>query len=147
MKRNPSNFKIMIFFTTVRFTALMADFCRSARLPVIEMHSKKSQEYRTRNAKTFVNGNKQIMFTSDVSARGVDYPDVTLIVQVGITEREQYIHRLGRTGRACGVEGRGLLLLNLPEANYVQSILKGLPVEKVPYKKLDQDDEINRIVG
>ena len=80
MKRNPTNFKIMIFFTTVRYTALMADLCRSAKLPVIEMHSKKSQDYRMKNAKTFVNGNKLIMFTSDVSARGVDYPDVTLVL-------------------------------------------------------------------
>jgi superfamily II DNA/RNA helicase len=31
---------------------------------------------------------------------GMDYPDVTLVIQVGVTSREQYIHRLGRTARA-----------------------------------------------
>jgi superfamily II DNA/RNA helicase len=40
------------------------------------------------------------MFTSDVSARGVDYPDVTHVIQVGMApKRESYIHRLGRTGK------------------------------------------------
>lgn len=50
------------------------------------------------------------MFTSDVSARGVDYPDVTRVIQVGLTTREQYIHRVGRTARA-GKGGSGVLLL------------------------------------
>lgn len=40
---------------------------------------------------------------SDVSARGMDYPDVTFVLQVGLTEREQYIHRLGRTVRIAKV--------------------------------------------
>jgi ATP-dependent RNA helicase MSS116 len=51
------------------------------------------------------------MFTSDVSARGMDYPDVSFVVQVGLTEKEQYIHRLGRTARA-GKSGGGLLLVS-----------------------------------
>ena len=70
-----------------------------------------------------------IMFTSDVSARGVDYPDITLIVQVGVTEREPYIHRLGRTARAAsGIEGRGVLLLALFEYIYMEEQLKDLPL-------------------
>ena len=38
-------------------------------------------------------GKEVIMFSSDVSARGMDYPDVSLVVQVGTTSRDQYIHR------------------------------------------------------
>lgn len=34
-----------------------------------------------------------ILFSSDVSARGMDYPDVTFVLQVGLTTRDQYIHR------------------------------------------------------
>lgn len=56
---------------------------------VIEMHSRKSQSYRTKASDRFRSGNNLIMFSSDVSARGVDYPGVTLIVQVGLTTREQ----------------------------------------------------------
>ena len=39
----------------------------------------------------------------------MDYPDVTLVIQVGLTERDQYIHRLGRTARA-GKDGEGVML-------------------------------------
>ncbi len=48
----------------------------------MEMHSRKTQTYRTRAAETFRRETRTIMFSSDVSARGVDYPDVTLVVQV-----------------------------------------------------------------
>lgn len=50
---------------------------------VLETHSRKSQAARTRVAEAFRNGKGQIMFTSDVSARGMDYPDVSLVIQVG----------------------------------------------------------------
>lgn len=49
---------------------------------VHETHSRKSQAARTRVAEAFRNGKGQIMFTSDVSARGMDYPDVSLVIQV-----------------------------------------------------------------
>ena len=111
----------MIFFVSARMTGFMAELCDKAGLPVCEMHSRKSQSYRTKVAAKFKNQNKLIMFTSNVSARGVDYPDVTLIVQVGVTEREPYIHRLGRTARAAsGIEGRGVLLLSSFEQSYME---------------------------
>ena len=48
-----------------------------------------------------LNVTELLLFTSDVSARGMDYPDVTAVVQVGLpSDRAQYVHRLGRTARA-----------------------------------------------
>ena len=38
-------------------------------------------------------GKNVMMASSDVSARGMDYPDVTFVLQVGMTDRDQYIHR------------------------------------------------------
>lgn len=49
---------------------------------VLETHSRKSQSYRERVSESFRNRKGVIMFTSDVSARGLDYPDVTQVVQV-----------------------------------------------------------------
>ena len=86
-----------------------------------------------------------IMFTSNVSARGVDYPNVTLIVQVGVTEREPYIHRLGRTARSSGIEGRGVLLLAPFEKGYMDRQLKGLPISEIEYKK--PSAEISKIIN
>ena len=82
------------------------------------------------------------MFTSDVSARGVDYPDVTLVMQVGLAEREQYVHRIGRTARCGGIEGRGILLANKLEEKYMREVLRGLPVEYVGFKEPSKGDDI-----
>lgn len=58
--------------------------------------------------------------------------------QIGIpSDREQYIHRLGRTGRE-GKEGKGILLL-APWEEYFLDEIKDLPLEKVPLPHLDPD--------
>ena len=70
------------------------------------------------------------MFSSDVSARGVDYPDVTLVVQVGLpSDKDQYVHRVGRTARA-GKTGQALLLLADYEAGFLRK-LQGLPIRNL----------------
>ena len=117
---NP-DYKVIVFFNTARVAGYMAQLFNAAKFNTLEMHSRKSQSYRVKVAKDFHANKSQIMFSSDVSARGVDYPDVTLIVQVGLTEREQYIHRLGRTGRA-GRMGRGVLLLCDFEAKFLDTL-------------------------
>ena len=76
------------------------------------------------------------MFTSDVTARGLDYPDVTFVLQVGLTTKEQYIHRLGRTARA-GKGGKGLLLLADFEARAMASELKTLPIKVSRHAKVN----------
>ena len=65
------------------------------------LHSRKSQSYRTKASSAFRDAKTAVLIASDVAARGVDYPDVSLVVQLGAPDnREQYVHRTGRTGRA-----------------------------------------------
>ncbi|KAL6060065.1 DEAD-domain-containing protein [Balamuthia mandrillaris] len=105
------NHKMLVFFNTARFTQFMVQIFTRMNIPVLEMHSRKEQRHRKGTAETFHEGKGLIMFSSDVSARGVDYPGITFVLQVGVPQsREQYIHRLGRTARA-GATGYGLLLL------------------------------------
>lgn len=52
---------------------------------VIEIHSRKSQTQRDRASAQFRSESKLVMFSSDVSARGVDYPNVTYVVQVSMS--------------------------------------------------------------
>lgn len=117
-----SAYKVMVFFPTARAAQFMAQLFVAAGFPnVLEIHSRKSQGHRTKTAEAFRTGKKVILFSSDVSARGVDYPDVSLVLQVGLTDRDQYIHRLGRTARA-GMQGRGVLVL----ADFEKQLLKEL---------------------
>ena len=118
------NSKIMVFCQTARSAAFLAQFFRVAGLPgVLEIHSRMSQPARTRASDAFrASGGNVVLFTSDVSARGVDYPDTTHIIQLGAaTDRETYVHRLGRTARA-GTSGEGVLLLTEDEAPFLTKV-------------------------
>jgi ATP-dependent RNA helicase MSS116 len=126
-------YKIMVFFTTARLTGFMAELFNSITkktgYKVLEIHSRKSQKQREKASKEFRDAKNAVMFSSDVSARGMDYPDVSFVLQVGLTDRSQYIHRLGRTARA-GKEGKGALLLTTHEEHHmVQTELVGMPLE------------------
>ncbi|RHY16718.1 hypothetical protein DYB25_005977 [Aphanomyces astaci] len=123
---SPSGYKIIAFFPTARAAGFMAQLFLAAKYPILEMHSRKSQAHRTKAADVFRTQDNQILFSSDVSARGVDYPGVTLVIQVGLTDKEQYIHRLGRTGRA-GRDGEGVLLLSPFETPFLNE-LKDVPL-------------------
>ena len=121
--------KIVVFFPTAKLVNFYAEvFNQNKLLPsVLELHSRKTQSYRNRVSDEFRAAHKGILFTSDVSARGVDYPNVSHVIQFGIPEsREQYIHRLGRTGRG-GTAGRGWLVLSEWESNFL-SELKGVEI-------------------
>ncbi|XP_027335948.1 DEAD-box ATP-dependent RNA helicase 31-like [Abrus precatorius] len=132
------DYKVLVFCTTAMFTRLVSELLGELNLNVREIHSKKPQSYRTRVSEEFRKSKGLILVTSDVSARGVDYPDVTLVVQVGLPAgREQYIHRLGRTGRR-GKEGQGILLL-APWEDFFLSTIKDLPVEKAAVPSVDPD--------
>ena len=125
------DYKVVVFFVTARLTQLYAELFNALGLRVLEMHSRKSQPQRTRVADEFRNGTQKVMFSSDVSARGVDYPDVTAVVQVGLpSDKAQYIHRLGRTARA-GKSGGGYLLLTDFEAFFLGQ-LRDLPLKTRP---------------
>ena len=129
IRRNPRDHKIIAFFSTARLTGFFADiFNHGLNHPVVEIHSRKSQKARDRSSEQFRNSKCGILFTSDVSARGVDYPDVTKVIQFGFPDnREQYIHRLGRTGRA-GRAGEGWLVL----APFERSFLRDLTTVNCP---------------
>ena len=61
----------------------------------------------------------------------MDYPDVTLVLQMGLTTKDQYTHRLGRTARA-GKEGSGLLICAPFELSVLQRELDGMPLLTIP---------------
>ncbi|XP_075484344.1 LOW QUALITY PROTEIN: putative DEAD-box ATP-dependent RNA helicase 48 [Primulina tabacum] len=135
------DYKVIVFCATAAVTSFLFSLFRELKLNVREIHSKKPSLYRTRISDEFKASKGLILITSDVSARGMHYPDVTLVIQVGIPpDRGQYIHRLGRTGRQ-GKEGEGFLLL-APWEQYFLDELKDLPIEKVDSPTLDPDMKV-----
>ncbi|ORY54160.1 P-loop containing nucleoside triphosphate hydrolase protein [Leucosporidium creatinivorum] len=131
--------KAVIFLPTTRMTQMFSLILSSMKthLPygrdtnIVEIHSKKSQEQRTRASDKFRSAKTgySILVTSDVSARGVDYPGVTRVIQVGVPgSRDLYIHRVGRTGRA-GKEGRGDLVLLPWEIGFISWQLNDVPLK------------------
>ncbi|KAI5000742.1 hypothetical protein ZWY2020_010701 [Hordeum vulgare] len=115
-------YKVIIFCTTAMVTKLVAEILSQLKLNIREIHSRKSQSARTKVSDEFRKSKSLILVSSDVSARGVDYPDVSLVIQVGLpSDRQQYIHRLGRTGRK-GKEGQGILLLAPWEKHFLSSV-------------------------
>lgn len=121
MKSNKQH-KIIVFFpTTSQVTYFSHVFNVGLGRSVIEIHSGISQGARTNRSDNFRHSKTaSVLFTSDVSARGVDYPDVTHVVQIGAaSNRETYIHRLGRTGRA-GKSGQGMIVLLPNEVDFIR---------------------------
>ncbi|KAI9674227.1 MAG: hypothetical protein M1817_002045 [Caeruleum heppii] len=95
---------------------------------IIEMHARLSQAQRTRNSEQFRNATNAILFSSDVTARGMDFPNVTHVIQLGAPpERESYVHRIGRTARG-NKDGEGWLFASEVEMSETRKRLKGLPL-------------------
>ncbi|KAI8909263.1 P-loop containing nucleoside triphosphate hydrolase protein [Powellomyces hirtus] len=128
-RANPAG-KIIVFFPTTKIVAYLAGvFNDIPGMDVLEIHSKLSQVQRARVAQRFRRAHGGVLFTSDVSARGVDYPGVTLVIQMGMpSSREQYIHRVGRTGRA-GATGEGIIMLSPYEQKFVDA-LHEIPIKR-----------------
>ncbi|KAI9248821.1 P-loop containing nucleoside triphosphate hydrolase protein [Phascolomyces articulosus] len=143
--------KTIVFLPTTKSTMVYARLFKYL-LPerrVFELHSRKNQNERSRISQQFKRAKEgTILFTSDVSARGVDYPGVSLVVQVGIpSSREQYIHRLGRTGRA-GNAGEGILVAAPFEDNFIKNEIGDLPLQSLIAPEINEEEheETKRIM-
>ncbi|KAL5338484.1 P-loop containing nucleoside triphosphate hydrolase protein [Aspergillus crustosus] len=95
-----------------------------------EIHSRLTQAARTRVAGLFRKCTSGLLFSSDVTARGMDFPDVTHVIQIGVPRsREDYIHRLGRTARA-GRTGEGWVFLHREEIPSFRRLVRDIPMEQ-----------------
>jgi len=143
--QNNVAFKSIVFLPTVKAVAYykqaLDEHCykNQLRLPVFELHGKLSQSQRDRSVKNFRERSRGVLVTSDVGARGMDFPGVTNVVQIGVpTDTTNYVHRIGRTARG-GKTGSALLILSKPEAPFVKQLMsrkikiaKQYAYEKIP---------------
>ena len=124
--------KIIVFGTTANLVALYAKVFKGLlNLQVLELHSRLSQAARTKATDEFKAAKRGIMFASDVIGRGMDFPDVSLVLQVGIPlDADAYTHRVGRTARA-GKDGRAVIMLTEMESFYLRDN-RQFPIKPYP---------------
>ena len=136
-----SPFKAMVFFNATADVQLTSAILQNLRelggsnqdplypARIIEIHARLSQEQRNRAAERFKRAESAIMITTDVTARGMDFPNVTHVIQVGIPpSQEQYVHRLGRTARG-GKSGEGWVIVTGLEAREIRHRLNRMPLK------------------
>jgi ATP-dependent RNA helicase RhlE len=69
-------------------------------ISVLTIHGEKEQDQRTDVMKEFKEGASRLLIATDVSARGIDIPDVNYVINYDLPDKaENYVHRVGRTGR------------------------------------------------
>lgn len=96
-----ANGKIIVFEDTQRGVERVANELTNRGFEVDYIHGGKSQGQRTRALGKFKRDEVRILVATDVAARGLDIPDVTLVVNYSTPESyDDYVHRIGRTGRA-----------------------------------------------
>lgn len=138
--------KVMLFCPTTKVTQALSLQLQEVRaqLPaenetmVFDIHSGREQAQRSKISQRFrmCKANPSVMVTSDVSARGVDYPGVTQVIQLGIpSSKELYVHRVGRTGRG-GSDGRSDLVASDFESGFVTFELQDMPLQPLAADKL-----------
>jgi len=103
--------KVLVFGETKFGVQKLADSLTKAGLPAEAIHGNKSQPQRQRALRNFRDGKVGILVATDVAARGLDIPNVTHVINFDQPSNyEDYVHRIGRTGRA-GQKGKALTFI------------------------------------
>jgi ATP-dependent RNA helicase RhlE len=107
--------KVLIFTATKKLADLLFDVLDpSFREQIAVIHSNKSQNYRFNSVNQFSSGEMRILIATDVVARGIDISEVSHVINFDTPEvPENYIHRIGRTGRA---DRKGIAITFVTEA-------------------------------
>jgi len=128
-----SAFKSVIVFTrTKRDADRITEWIEGHGTPVATMHADRSQTERTEALKGFKSGKYTILVATDIASRGLDITGVTHVINYNVPEHpEDYVHRIGRTGRAAA-EGEAFTLFSPDELHHMQQIeqLLGRPIER-----------------
>ncbi|MBT8245108.1 DEAD/DEAH box helicase, partial [Winogradskyella sp.] len=109
------------------------------------IHSNKTQNYRIRSIRQFDEGNNRILVATDVMARGLDFEDVSHVINFDTPDfPENYMHRIGRTGRA---EKAGkTILLSTKKEQKAKEAIEDLMDYKIPILELPEEVEVSKLL-
>ena len=120
---NEHNWSQVLVFTRTKFGANnVAEFLVKNGIQALALHGNKSQAARTQALAGFKSGDIRALVATDIAARGIDIDDLPHVVNYDIPNVcEDYVHRIGRTGRA-GADGTAVNLVCLDEEGFMQAI-------------------------
>ncbi|MEI8156150.1 MAG: DEAD/DEAH box helicase [Burkholderiales bacterium] len=120
---NEHNWSQVLVFTRTKFGANnVAEFLEKNGISAMALHGNKSQAARTQALAGFKSGDVRALVATDIAARGIDIDDLPHVVNYEIPNvSEDYVHRIGRTGRA-GNDGAAINLVCLDEEGFMQDI-------------------------
>jgi len=95
-----STSQVIIFCNTIRKVEWLEENLKKNNFPITVIHSNITQEQRDLVVKEFRDGKTRILLTTDLLSRGIDIPQVNMVVNYDLPpNKETYIHRIGRCGR------------------------------------------------
>jgi len=125
--------RVLVFTRTKRGADRVAHVLEKREHKSNRIHGDRSQSQREAALRSFKNGNTTVLVATDVAARGIDIDSVSHVINYDVPEApEDYVHRIGRTGRA-GNKGRAITLFTNAEEHSMRAIekLTGQAVERV----------------
>ena len=121
--------QVLIFGKTKHGCNRLAEQLDKAGLPALAIHGNKSQAQRQKALDQFRSGKARILVATDVAARGLDIPSLPLVINHDLPMvAEDYVHRIGRTGRN-GASGEALSLVAPEEGGLLRQIQRMLKAE------------------
>lgn len=110
LNKNPWS-QVLVFVRTKNNTNKVTQILNNADIKADAIHGNKSQNARTRALDNFKNGRIRVLVATDVAARGIDIDQLPVVINFDLPDvAENYVHRIGRTGRA-GEEGTAISLI------------------------------------
>jgi len=133
--------QVLVFNRTKHGANKLCKKMVSAGISAAAIHGNKSQGARTKALAGFKNGSVRVLVATDIAARGLDIPLLPHVVNFELPNiSEDYVHRIGRTGRA-GASGEAISLVSADETTYLRDIEKlvGIKIPKEVVEGFEPD--------
>ncbi|MEQ9166438.1 MAG: DEAD/DEAH box helicase [Fulvivirga sp.] len=123
--------QVLVFTRTKHGANKLSEKLSKSKITSAAIHGNKSQGARTKALADFKSGNVRVLVATDIAARGLDIPLLPHVINYELPNiAEDYVHRIGRTGRA-GADGQAISLVCIDEVDYLSDIQKLIGI-KIP---------------
>ncbi len=128
--------QVLVFTRTKHGANKLTEYLQNCMINAVAIHGNKSQGARTKALAQFKNGSMRVLVATDIAARGIDIDQLPHVVNFELPSvAEDYVHRIGRTGRA-GNEGEAVSLVCVDEKMLLRGIER-LIKKDIPKEILD----------